>query len=99
MHVLDMEGDEIPERAGPFTRSRSECDATIDAAFSIERPFLRVLAAAKGLRRIAALAADLGAPVTGAKPCKGRHCVHSFDSCALRVHREIKTGTNVCNLG
>ena len=62
-----------------------------------ERPFLTILAPAKALGHISGLAADLNAPVSGFQLSECRHACALGLSCALCVHREVKTGTNVCN--
>jgi hypothetical protein len=43
------------------------------------------------------LAADLDAPVSRCQLSEGRHACALRLWCALCVHREVKTGTNVCN--
>ena len=69
----------------------------IDVALHFKRPFFAVLAPSERLGHIPGLAADLDAPVSGCQLCEGRHACALRLSCALCVHREVKTRTNVCN--
>nr|WP_245285199.1 IncP-type conjugal transfer protein TraG [Bradyrhizobium sp. WSM3983] len=71
----------------------------VDIALHFERPFFAILAPPERLGHIAGLAADLNAPVPGGQLSEGRHACALRLSCALCVHREVKTGTNVCNFG
>jgi hypothetical protein len=68
-------------------------------ALHLERPFFSVLASSECLGHITGLAADLDAPVSRCQLSEGRHACALRLSCALCVHREVKTGTNVCNFG
>src|SRR5215510_1383306 len=71
----------------------------VNVALHFERPFFAVLAPSERLGHITGLAADLDAPVSRSQLSEGRHACALRLSCALCVPREVKTGTDVCNLG
>jgi hypothetical protein len=97
MHVLVVQVDEIAKRANVARRAWLGRTVAVDVALHFKRPLFSVLAPSERLGHIPGLAADLDAPVSGCQLCEGRHACALRLSCALCVHREVKTGTNVCN--
>ncbi|NOJ46036.1 hypothetical protein HCN50_07200 [Bradyrhizobium sp. WSM 1744] len=100
--VIEMQRDQIGEDARLLMGTgASNWNASINRALRFKCPLFGITASDKGVRDVLAFSSDLNAPTTRLQLCKGRHLrVHSVaNSCALRVHREIKCGTNVCNFG
>ena len=96
-HVFVVQVNQIAKRANVPHRAWLGRSIAVDVALHFERPFFAVLAPSERLGHITGLAADLDAPVSGCQLCEGRHACALRPSCALCVHREVKTGTNVCN--
>jgi hypothetical protein len=97
MHVFIVQVDQIAKRANVPRHTWLGRSVAVDITLHLERPFFAVLTPSECLGHIAGLAADLDAPVSRCHLCEGRHACALRLSCALCVHREVKTGTNVCN--
>lgn len=69
----------------------------INPMFDVESPFSGILTAVERIGEVVSLTPHLHTPVPGAQSYQVAMRVHSVTTCALRVHRKIKTGPNVYN--